>query len=110
MSSLKIKSNLWIENDKGPVMGPGKKKLLEAIQETGSIKLAAIAMKMSYRHAWEMTNSLNKVSAKPIIEKVTGGVNGGGTKVTKEGERLIATYEKIVKEFEKFKTKMNKII
>lgn len=41
MSSLRLKGNIWIENSKGHVMGPGRKKLLEAIRITGSIKLAA---------------------------------------------------------------------
>ena len=110
MSELKIKGNLWIENNKGQVIGPGKKQLLEAIRMTGSIRSAAKTMKMSYRHAWEMTNSLNRMNAKPIIEKVAGGANGGGTRLTKEGERLIATYEKLFKAFEKFKVKLNKTI
>lgn len=110
MSSLKVKGTLWIENSKGQVMGPGKKKLLEAIQKTGSIRAAAIEMKMSYRHAWEMTNTMNQIYSKPVIKKIAGGTNGGGTRLTKEGEKLIATYEKLFKEFEKFKSKLNETI
>jgi molybdate transport system regulatory protein len=110
MSTLRIKGNIWIENNKGQVMGPGKKELLEAIQNTGSIKSASKAMKMSYRHAWEMTNNMNLIYAKPLIEKIAGGSNGGGTRLTKEGEELIAIYEKLFGEFETFKAEINKTI
>lgn len=108
--SLKIKGTLWIENEKGQVMGTGRKKLLEAIRNTGSIKSAAKEMKMSYRHAWEMANTMNKIYAKPLVEKIAGGANGGGTRLTVEGEKLITTYEKLFGEFEKFKTEINKTI
>lgn len=110
MSSLRINGNLWIENDNGQIIGPGKKMLLEAIQSTGSIKSAAKAMKMSYRHAWEMTNAMNRIYSKPVIEKMVGGINGGSTRLTKEGEILIETYNKLFEAFEAFKTKMNETI
>jgi molybdate transport system regulatory protein len=110
MSTLKIKGHIWIENSKGHLIGPGRKELLEAIRDNGSIKLAARAMKMSYRHAWEIINELNRISIKPIVIKNTGGKNGGGAVVTKEGENLIATYEKLNKEFENFKLQINKAI
>jgi molybdate transport system regulatory protein len=110
MSLLNIKGHIWIENKEGHVIGHGRKKLLESIRDTGSIKSAAKAMKMSYRHAWEMANTMNKISERPLIEKIAGGANGGGTRLTEEGERLIATYEKLFNEFEKFKKQLNKTI
>jgi molybdate transport system regulatory protein len=110
MSSLRIKGSIWIENNKGNVFGPGKKELLEAIRDTGSIKAAAKAMKMSYRHAWEMANSANKISVRPLIKKSTGGASGGGTRLTREGERLILMYEELFAEFVKFKQQQNKNI
>lgn len=108
MSSLKLKGHFWIENNRGQVIGPGKKKLLEEIDRTGSIKAAAKAMNMSYRHAWEMTNTMNKNNSKPLLEKAIGGTKGGGTRLTKEGIKLIKTYEKVFKQFEIFKSRINK--
>ena len=110
MSTLKIKGHIWIENGNGHVIGPGGKELLEAIRKTGSIKSAAKTMQMSYRHAWEMLSSMNKISSKPLIEKSAGGFNGGGTCLTKEGERLISIYENLTVEFTKFKKQLNEII
>ena len=110
MSAFKVKGRIWIENSKGQVIGPGRNELLEAIRDNGSIKLAANAMKMSYRHAWEMVNEINTVSDKPIIIKNAGGASGGGTILTKEGEALIASYKKLSAAFEKFKSQMNQIL
>lgn len=110
MQTLIIKGTLWLENSRGQVIGPGKKNLLDAIHATGSIKSAAKRMKMSYRHAWEMVNSINRSYPKPLIKKAVGGAKGGGTMLTEDGKKLISTYESLFKEFEKFKKKSNKQI
>ena len=109
MASVKIKGHIWIESHKGHLIGPGRKALIEAIRDNGSIKLAAQIMNMSYRHAWEMVNEMNKNAAKPIVKKNIGGSNGGGSYITKEGEKLIADYEKLNKAFVQFKLEMNKV-
>ncbi|MBW2092926.1 MAG: LysR family transcriptional regulator, partial [Deltaproteobacteria bacterium] len=50
---LQIKSKFWIEDDKGrPVFGQGRRIILEKIDESGSIRAAAIDLKMSYRAVW----------------------------------------------------------
>lgn len=103
MKNLIIKGHLSIENSKGHLMGMGKKELLEKIKETGSIKAAAIQMKISYRHAWEMIKKMNSISEVPLVIKNTGGSSGGGTVVTEEGEELIACYIKLNAAFEEFK-------
>jgi molybdate transport system regulatory protein len=110
MKNYIIKGHLSIENSKGHLMGMGKKELLEKIKETGSIKAAAIEMKISYRHAWEMIKKMNAISDAPLVLKNTGGSSGGGTIVTKEGEELIACYTKLNVAFEEFKEQISKII
>ena len=49
---------LYLRDDRP--LGPGKVQLLESIHDTGSISEAARAMKMSYRAAWLLVDSLNK--------------------------------------------------
>ena len=110
MNNLIIKGHLSIENSKGHLMGLGKKELLERIRETGSIKAAAIEMKISYRHAWEMIKKMNAISEAPLVIKNTGGSSGGGSVVTKEGEDLIACYIKLNTAFEEFKEQICKTI
>ena len=110
MKNFIIRGHLSIENEKGHLMGMGKKQLLEKIKDTGSIKAAATEMQISYRHAWEMIKKMNAISEVPLVIKNTGGSSGGGSVVTKEGEELIACYTKLNAAFDEFKTKICKTI
>jgi len=47
-----------IDFGNGMALGPGKVRLLELVGETGSIRKAAAGMKMSYRRAWLLLQSL----------------------------------------------------
>ena len=98
----KIKGNIWIEGDKGAFMGMGRVMLLEGIKKFGSITMAAKSMKMSYRQAWELINSMNKQSKNPLVETISGGVGGGGTHITKEGEKIIKLFKELNEKFYKF--------
>ncbi|MEP7196131.1 MAG: molybdenum transporter [Saprospiraceae bacterium] len=110
IGNIKIRGHIWIENANGHLIGPGRKALLESIRNNGSIKLAAKELKMSYRHAWEMINEMNKTAPRPIVSKIVGGQNGGGTTINKDGEKLIDAFNKLQKAFEKFKKDMNKTL
>ena len=106
----KIKGSIWIDGDKGTFLGIGRVMLLERIKKFGSITVAAKSMKMSYRHAWELLDSMNRQSKIPLIETSSGGVKGGGTKVTKEGEKAIKFFRDLQKKFYAFNEKESKKI
>ncbi|MGE4318922.1 MAG: TOBE domain-containing protein [Deferribacterales bacterium] len=89
---MKIDGKLWIDIDGLGIAGHGRIKLLELVQETGSIKKAAERIKMSYKAAWDSINSLNAVFGTPLVDRQTGGKGGGGTTLTKTGKDLIKTY------------------
>ena len=57
--------------DSGNV-GPGKARLLELIDETGSIRSAAAKMKLSYRRAWLLLQDLERVFGGPVLERQIG--------------------------------------
>ena len=40
-------------------LGPGKVQLLKLVQETGSIRQAAMRMEMSYMRAWSLIRTMN---------------------------------------------------
>lgn len=102
--------NIWIEGKKGAFIGLGRMKLLEKIKEHGSITVAARSMKMSYRQAWELVDSMNRESPKRLVETAAGGIGGGGTVVTKEGEKAIKSYKELLSHFDKFiKTETGKL-
>ena len=73
-------------------LGPGKIRLLEMIQANGSISAAARAMGMSYRRAWLLTDSLNKMFDQPAVTAQTGGSGGGAATLTPFGDELVRLY------------------
>lgn len=100
-----VKGSIWIESKNGTFIGYGRAILLERIKELGSISEAAKSMKMSYKHAWEMLDSMNKQSKRPLIETVAGGKGGGGTKLTEEGKNVLKNFWELYKGFENFNSK-----
>ena len=73
-------------------MGPGKAELVERIARTGSISAAAREMGMSYRRAWQLVEALNAAFREPVVETAIGGRRGGGARVTRYGEGLVARF------------------
>lgn len=75
--------------------GPGKVHLLELIEKEGSIRAAAAAMNMSYRHAWLLLQAVEDTFGAPVVATSTGGAGGGGAKLTELGKRLVDRYRAI---------------
>jgi molybdate transport system regulatory protein len=76
-------------------IGPGKIALLEAIDREGSISAAGRGLGMSYRRAWELVDSLNKLIGTPVVSTSPGGHHGGGAQLTDAGRALVADYRLI---------------
>jgi molybdate transport system regulatory protein len=75
-----------------PAMGPGKARLVELIDATGSISAAAREMGMSYRRAWQLVEAINSSFRQPVITTAIGGKRGGGAVVTDFGRRMVEAY------------------
>jgi molybdate transport system regulatory protein len=84
--------NIQIVLDKTDRVGPGKIRLLELIDEKGSISEAARSMNMSYRRAWLLIDSVNTMFAEPAITTKIGGYGRGGASLTDFGKSLIDHY------------------
>jgi len=84
---IKLSETAWL--------GPGKIRLMELIQELGSISAAGRAMSMSYRRAWMLAEDLNAAFDESLIVTKTGGSQGGGTVLTQFGRELINCYRRI---------------
>lgn len=97
-----IKGRVWIAKGKETFLGYGRIILLERIREFGSITRAARSMEMSYRHAWELVESMNRQAVTPLVETATGGAGGGGAVLTPAGERAIALFWEIYRDFKKY--------
>lgn len=91
------KSSLHLRIDFGSErsIGPGKVRLLELINETGSISAAGRALAMSYRQAWLLVDEMNQMFRDPVVAAQTGGGGGGGTTVTETGNDIVRLYREM---------------
>lgn len=87
-------ARLSIRIDLSPrgAFGPGKARLLELVDETGSISAAGRAMDMSYRRAWLLVAALNRMFEEPVVTTKLGGKAGGGAALTSFGRELTRRY------------------
>ena len=99
---MRIEGRLWIAKDEGNLAGHGRIDLLQRIAETGSISQAAKSMGMSYKAAWDAVDAMNNLAGETLVERVTGGKGGGGTRLTACGQRLVATFKLIEGEHRRF--------
>ncbi|ESY68393.1 winged helix-turn-helix domain-containing protein [Mesorhizobium sp. B283B1A] len=91
MPSLSLRINL----DPDGRIGPGKIELLEQIASFGSISAAARGMEMSYKHAWDLVEDMNRVFGKPLVSAQTGGRKGGGAQLTAVGLAVVSRFRAI---------------
>jgi molybdate transport system regulatory protein len=90
---MEIKSKLWIEIEGRPVFGRGRRFLLEAIDTYGSINQAAKEINISYRKAWGYIKAMEERLGFKLIERQTGGRNGGGAILTEDAREFLKKYE-----------------
>ena len=94
MVELKLKSSQWIvdEND-NIIIGEGRMKILEHVENTGSINQAAKMMKMSYKAVW----SKIKYTEKHLNAKIIHSDKKTGSRLTEEGKNLLLKYRMLKK-------------
>ncbi|MDD2421179.1 MAG: LysR family transcriptional regulator [Heliobacteriaceae bacterium] len=93
----RAKVKLWVEAYGDDVFGQGRMKLLEAIDETGSISQAAVKLGMSYRAAWgKVTNTEKRLGIKLLLRRP--GNKECGTALTATGRRFLEGFQKFNRE------------
>lgn len=78
--------------------GPGVCRLLEYIDETGSIQAAASKMHMSYSKSWKMINKVEKEMGFSFLDRCNGGKKGGSSTLTGEGRLFIERYQAMTRD------------
>jgi len=73
-----VRVHIWLQTADGVAFGLGRLMLLQAIEESGSLKSAAERLGMSYRAAWGKLKSSEEALGRPLVEK-TGGNRSGYT-------------------------------
>jgi molybdate transport system regulatory protein len=99
---MEILGGIWLGQDGEALLSDVRISLLEEIGRTGSITKAAKAVGISYKTAWDAVDTMNNLSGAPLVESVSGGKGGGGTRLTESARKLIGAYRLLQKEHEKF--------
>jgi molybdate transport system regulatory protein len=101
-SRFYVDGRVFINAGNFSFVGQGKIELIEKIRLMGSLRKAALAMRMSYSQSWSYVNKINKLSDKPLVILKRGGKNGGIAQVTAFGDKVINTFNQIQKDFKEF--------
>lgn len=101
-SPIALQGEVWLTVGGANLGGPGRIALLAKIAECGSITQAARAAGMSYKAAWDAIDAMNNLAGEPLVERLSGGKGGGGTRLTRRGEQLVANFGRIEREHRRF--------
>jgi molybdate transport system regulatory protein len=96
----RLRSKLEVDTEFGTFLGDTRIRLLEAIEQHGSISQAAKAVPLSYKAAWDAIDAMNNLADHPLVLRSTGGKNGGGTQLTDYGRKVIALYRALEAEYQ----------
>ncbi len=92
---LKIKVKIWLDENNKIVIGEGVLKLLQAIDQTGSINQASEKLRMSYRRAWEKIHLAEERLGKDLVVTQAGGVHGGGSSLTQTAKDFLRAFAEL---------------
>ncbi|MFH0896132.1 MAG: LysR family transcriptional regulator [Bacteroidota bacterium] len=99
---ISVHFKIWLESGKGEgIMGDGKWTLLKTIQETGSLRAAALQQNISYRKAWGDLKKMEDLLGVALIEKHRGGSERGSTVLTDKGRHWLTAYLRFKSTLEK---------
>jgi molybdate transport system regulatory protein len=84
---------IFLDDQNEKFFGEGPFRLLCAVEETGSLRAAAMSMNMAYTKALKVLKNAEAALGFPLTARTTGGKDGGGSQLTPEGKEWITRYE-----------------
>jgi molybdate transport system regulatory protein len=93
-------ARMSLENDAGAALSATRIRLLEEIGRKGSINQAAKAVPLSYKAAWDAIDTMNNLAPEPLVTRITGGRQGGGSQLTQYGQKVVAMYRALEIEYQ----------
>ncbi len=90
---MEVRSKIWLAVDGEAVFGSGREALFKAIDKLGSINKAAKDINISYRKALSYIQLMEQRLGKKLVERQTGGLNGGGASLTDDAREFMQKYE-----------------
>ena len=95
MGKVYLKSRQWLVDGQGHmIMGEGRQRIFELIQQTGSINQTAKLMKMSYRGVWGKI----KATEEHLNKRIVVTERRHGSRLSDEGKKLLKDYARLKRE------------
>jgi molybdate transport repressor ModE-like protein len=92
LAVLQPRVKVWLEKDGGSGFCQGMCRILQAIEETGSIKHAAAEMGKSYRHIWGRIKAAEKLLDKQLVETHIGGKHSQRSVLTPDARDFVQEF------------------
>ena len=90
-----IRPEIWVSLARErPFFDEKTAMLLALVDETKSVRTACQRMQISYSGSWNIIHALESQLHFPLLERSQGGANGGESKLTDKGRRLLDCYQK----------------
>jgi len=93
--AARVRSKVWVEREGDVLLSEWRISLLEAVAETGSLAAAAAALDVPYRTAWDRVREMEQRLQRRLLERESGGADGGGSRLTDEARDLIARFHRV---------------
>ena len=83
----------WLELNGQYLIGKKEIEILEHIRQQGSFMRAAKTLGLSYAHAWNSIDKIQKILGTPLVEARRGGASGGGgATLTNVANNILSEY------------------
>ena len=86
----------FLDENREKFFGDGPARLLRGIEESGSLRSAAISMDMAYSKALKILKNAEAALGFPLTTRTIGGKSGGGSLLTAEAKIFLAQYDAYV--------------
>jgi molybdate transport system regulatory protein len=91
---MRPKLRVWVMFGRDLKFGDGRARLLELIDQRGSLRQAAAELDMSYRNAWGYLQELERAAGFKFLERAPSGHPRSGMHLTPRGKAFLAGYWK----------------
>ena len=84
---------IFLDSEGDKFFGEGPARLLHGVEETGSLRAAALSMNMAYTKALKLIKNAESALGFALIHSTAGGRDGGGSRLTGQGKEWLRRYE-----------------
>jgi len=77
------------------IIGELEARMLRAIDQTGSLSLAARTLDLSYPFLWNTISRIERAVSQKIVARERGGQKGGRAELTSQGKDLLQAYSEL---------------